>query len=129
MKLLTGKSKDIIIKELYAGFLTYNIIRGYRVKAAKDARISPLNLSFTQCYRRIQNTVISLLYAHSLNHIIKEVRKLFIIMARCKLPVRPRFLVEPRAVRRLPVVYPNLKGARESARQLLLEQRKEEIKS
>jgi len=47
MDLLSGKSVDIVKKELYAGLLAYNLIRGFMARAAKEANTTVLALSFT----------------------------------------------------------------------------------
>ena len=49
MDLLSGKSVDIIKKELHAGLLAYNIIRGFMVQAAEKSNLSVLSLSFSRC--------------------------------------------------------------------------------
>lgn len=128
MGLLTGKSVDIVRKELTAGLLAYNLIRGYMAKAAQRARLSPLTLSFTRCWRRVRDVLLTWHSANSAQRIARIVHRLLDRLAQCKLPRRHRFRIEPRAVRRRPAVYPALKGSRADARQSLLDQLREPIK-
>jgi hypothetical protein len=119
MDLLTAKSVDMVLKELWAGLLAYNIVRGYMTRAAMQANLSPLTLSFTRCWRRVRDTLL----AHRPG-VTQTVHRLLTRLAKFTLPKRPRFRIEPRAVRRRPATYPNLKGSRSEARQHLIEQMK-----
>jgi len=123
MDLLTAKSVAMVRKELYAGMLAYNIIRGYMTRAALQANSSPLTLSFTSCWRRVRDTVLAWRPGAT-----RAVQRLVTRLAKFTLPKRPRFRIEPRAVRRRPAVYPNLKGSRADARLRLIEQLKEPMK-
>ena len=123
MDLLTAKSVAMVRKELYAGMLSYNIIRGYMTRAALQANSSPLTLSFTSCWRRVRNTLLAWRPGAT-----RAVQRLITRLAKFTLPKRPRFRIEPRAVRRRPAVYPNLKGSRAEARQRLIEQLREPMK-
>lgn len=122
MALLSGKSVDMVRKELHASLLAYNLIRGYMALAAQRANLSPLLLSFTRCWRRVWSMLLCLRSTDSAQHVAQVAQRLLDRLARCKLPKRPRFRIEPRAVRRRPAVYPTLKGSRAEARQRLLEQ-------
>lgn len=120
LSLLPGKSVDVVRKELQAGLLAYNLIRGFMVQAAQRANCSPLTLSFTKCWRRVRGVLLGRrLDAKNASTVIERLLKQ---LAKCKLPKRKRFRIEPRAVRGLPRVYPELKGSREEARKRLLEQ-------
>lgn len=120
LNLLPAKSVDVVRKELLAGLLGYNLIRGFMVQAAKRANCSPLTLSFTKCWRRVRNVLLERRFdANNASTVIECLLKQ---LAKCKLPIRKRFRIEPRAVRGLPRVYPKLKGSREEARKRLLEQ-------
>ena len=129
MDLLSGKSVDIIKKELHAGLLAYNIIRGFMVQAAEKSNLSVLSLSFSRCWRRVRDTLFAWGLAVSTQAIEEMVQSLLHRLARLKLPKRERFRIEPRAVRRRPMKHPKLKGSREEARQKLREQLQEPIKS
>jgi len=129
MDLLTSKSVDIVRKELHAGLLAYNIIRGYMVQAARKAGLSPLTLSFSRCWRRVREMLLSLRPTDSAQHIARTLEHLLVRLARCTLPKRPRFRIEPRAVHRRPSPYPKLKRTRAEARQWLLASLQEPAKS
>lgn len=120
MGLLTSKSVDMVRKELFAGMLAYNIIRGFMVKSALQANLPPLELSFTRCWRYIWSTLLTIRPTDSEQYVIQVFQMLLIRLARCKLPKRHYFRMEPRAVHRRPAVYPNLKCSRAEARQHLL---------
>jgi len=120
MKMLTGKSVDIVRKELCAGLLAYNIIRGYMVQAAQKAGLPPLSLSFSRCWRRIRDVLFSLRPTDSVQEVVRRIGQLLARLARCILPKRPDFRIEPRAMRRRPLVYPHLKGSRAEARKELI---------
>lgn len=123
MDLFTAKSVAMVRKELYAGMLAYNIIRGYMTRAALQADSSPLTLSFTSCWRRVRDILLAWRSGAT-----RAVQRLVARLAKLTLPKRPRFRIEPRAVRRRPAVYPNLKGSRADARQRLIEQMKDPMK-
>ena len=122
MGLLAGKSVDVVRKELCAGMLAYNLIRAFMVLAAQKANLSPLALSFTKSWRRIQHALAVLHCTMTTHHIAKVIQNLISRLAKCKLAERLRFRIEPRAVRRRPDAYPFLKGSRAGARQRLREQ-------
>jgi hypothetical protein len=129
MELLTGKTVDIVRKELHAGLLAYNLIRGYMVQAAQRAGLSPLKLSFTRCWRRVRDMLFTLRPTDSAQHITRTLERLWIRLTRCTLPNRPRFRIEPRAVHQRPDVYPKLRGTRAEARQRIIASRQEVAKS
>jgi hypothetical protein len=118
MDLLTGKSVDIVKKELHAGLLAYNLIRGFMVQAAKEAQVSVLVLSFSRCWRRIRD----MLFAWGVSEQPTDVQRFLNRLSRCRLPKRERFRIEPRAIRTRASKYPKLKGCRDEARQKLKEQ-------
>ena len=109
--------------ELAAGLLAYNLVRALMVKAALTANLPPARLSFTRCLRRIlyacQHGFPDWVYAEfpdPTHYLIQQ-------LAACRLPNTPHKVPhEPRAVRRRPQVFPNLKGSRNCARSLLLDQ-------
>lgn len=123
MELLAAKTVDMVRKELYAGLLAYNIIRAFMALAADKAGLSPLALSFSKCWRRISQALLSLRYMDTAAHIAQLLQRLLRQLAACRLAQRPRFRIEPRAVRGRPVVYPTFKGSRAEARQRVIEQR------
>lgn len=129
MNLLAGKSVGVVRRELRGGLLAYNVIRAYMTLAAKAAGVSPSALSFTQCWRRIRDTLAKLRPTDTREYVVKMLRHLLSRLAGCKLAVRLRFRIEPRAVRRRQALYPALKGSRAEARQRLIEQLQSPSKS
>lgn len=121
MNMLAAKSVDMVRKELCAGMLAYNLIRTFMTLAAQRAGLSPLTLSFTKCWRRINDTLAALRPTATRQHITEQIQRLLVRLAKCKLTVRPRFRIEPRAVRKRRDAYPFLKGSRAEARQRVIE--------
>jgi hypothetical protein len=120
MDLLPGKSVDLVRKELHAGLLAYNLIRGFMVQAARQAHLPPLTLSFTRCWRRVREVLVRLRPPDSIQHVDRTIQDLLVRLARCTLPQRPRFRIEPRAVYQRPMAYPRVNGSRAEERQRLL---------
>ncbi len=116
MGLLVGRSVDVIRKQLWAGALAYNLIRAAMLQAACRSGKTVQQLSFTRCWRRVADCILRpashqpAAWAQALVALLKRV-------ARCRLPRRPLGRSEPRAVRRRPMTYPNLKGDRNVVRQ------------
>jgi hypothetical protein len=85
------------------------------------AQVPVARLSFTDCLRRIRDTLqlgvpgwVPQQYARPFDWLIGR-------LAQCRLPTRRRALVaEPRAVRRRPAIFPALKGSRQDARHQML---------
>lgn len=121
MNMLTAKSVDMVRKELYAGMIAYNLIRTFMAVAAQRAGFSPLTLSFTKCWRRIKDTLTALRPGTTRQHFTEQIQLLLDRLAKCKLPKRPQFRIEPRKVRKRRDAYPFLKGSRTQARQQALQ--------
>jgi hypothetical protein len=122
LDLLTGKSVAMVQKELWAGLASYNLVRACMTMAAQRADLTPLSLSFAKCWRRIKRALSALRPTDTTDEVAKRLRRLLSSLAQCRLQKRELFRVEPRAVRRRPVVYPALKGSRAKARQVVLQQ-------
>lgn len=122
MDLLTGKSVAMVLKELWAGLAAYNLVRVCMAMAAQGANLTPLSLSFAKCWRRVQRMLCVLRPTDTSAEVAERVRRLLSSLAECRLQERELFRVEPRAVRRRPAVYPALKGSRDKARQVALQQ-------
>jgi hypothetical protein len=128
MHSLSGKSLDMVRKELYLGLSAYNLIRALITEAAVLAHRSPLRLSFKHCWRRIQETLRSLggpLALACFDRIDRQMSHLLSCLATCLLPKREPFRLEPRMIRIKPSPYPPLKGSRTQARLALLAQLQE----
>jgi hypothetical protein len=126
---LEAKTPEMVRKELYAGLLAYNLIRGAMLQAARQAQLSPLQLSFSQCWRRVLAFLARRRASDSPAVLAERFQRLVGQLARCRLPLRPACRSEPRAVRRRPAVYPNLKGSRVAARRQTLIKLAQETKS
>ncbi|MDZ7403202.1 MAG: transposase, partial [candidate division KSB1 bacterium] len=121
---LRGKSPDSIRKELYSGLLTYNLIRATMAAAAAEAKISPLKLSFTSCWRRLRPELIKLRTTDGPEYIAEVLRRLLARLRKCKLPQRKVQRFEPRAVRTRPRPYPVLVGDRKKVRKKYMQELK-----
>ena len=107
--------------ELDVGLLVYNLICALLAQAAQQARLPAERLSFTDCLRRIRDTLRYGVPAWVVAHYSRPLDWLIERLAHCRLPVRPNKVAhEPRAVRRRPQVFPALKGSRGDARKQLL---------
>lgn len=124
MDSLPGLSVDIVRKELYAGMVAYNLVRGLMSAAAQRAGLKALQLSFTRCWRRVVDLGVRKLFSGTLPTQAWEL--LLTRLSQCLLPKRLPDRVEPRAVWGKPQTYPRLKGSREAARQATREARAKE---
>ena len=116
MRVLTSKSPDMVLKEMFSGLLAYNLLRACMLEAAKESDISPFHLSFTKCWRRVRHVFLKIRATDPPEQIQDAVRDVFSRLRKCKLPQREIQRFEPRKVRYLPKSYPALKGDREEAR-------------
>jgi hypothetical protein len=121
MDLLTGKSVAMIQKELWAGLAAYNLVRVCMTMAAQGANLTPLSLSFAKCWRRTKRVLSTVRPTDAPEEVTERLQRLLSSLAKCRLPKRKQYRVEPRAVRRRPVAYPALKGSRAQARQAALQ--------
>jgi hypothetical protein len=122
METLSGQSVEMVRKELVAGLLAYNLVRGVMAQAAHATGLTPLALSFARCWRRLLDTLRTLSVDASPTRRQATWQRLLERLARCRLPKRKKLRIEPRAVWGRPQPYPRLKGTRAQARQAVLEQ-------
>lgn len=116
MEFFPVRSADLFEKELAAGLLTYNLICVLMTQAALRAQLPPGRLSFQRCTRRILDILTTGIPAH-VQAQGQVADWLLSRLAKCKLPNQPSKVPhEPRKVRRIPQIYPSLKGDRASAR-------------
>ena len=120
LDILTGKSVDMVRKELWAGLLAYNLVRGLMGQAAQRAAVAPGALSFAHCWRRVVDTLRALPPHLTREAVAVTLNRLFKRLGLCRLPKRPQFRIEPRAVWGQPQPYPRIKGSRAEARQAVL---------
>ena len=124
MAMLASKDVDMVRKELWAGMLAYNLVRGLMGVAARRAGLAPLALSFARCWRRVADTARTIQPGMSLTEVEALLEQLLNRLSRCRLPQRPAGRIEPRAVWGRPQTFPKIKGSRAEARQAVLDQMK-----
>jgi len=116
MDFFNVQSAAMFRKELAAGLLTYNLICVLMTKAALRANLSPCQLSFKKCLRRVHDLLSTGVPAW-----VREQQSVadYILdrLARCRLPNQPnKVRHEPRSKRYKPRPYPALYGDRQVAR-------------
>ena len=124
MEALTSKSVDLVRKELWVGLLAYNLVRGLMGVAAQRIGLSPWRLSFARCWRRVVDTLRTLRPGLALIEVEAMLARLFRRLSQCRLPKRPAFRIEPRAVWGRPQPFPKIKGSRAEAHQAALDHMK-----
>ena len=120
---LEVKSARMAIKQWYAGLLAYNLIRGVMLWSAATARVAPLKLSFAQARRLVRETLRA--WQRTTDPSVRQAlwERLLEDVAATRPPRRKKSRPnEPRCKRRVPEVFPVLRGTRAQARQLLQEQ-------
>lgn len=112
---LKARTLDTVRKELLAGCLAYNLIRGLMATAAIRAQLRPLDLSFKRCWRRIVDMANTWPPGATIAQTEARMEQLMTIMGYCTLYKSKQQRVQQRAVRKKPCPYPLLIGERESA--------------
>jgi len=110
MNILSCKTPDMAIKEIWVYLLAYNIIRVMMAQSALLADIRPREISFKHCLQAWL-TYMQLSQSFSENNL----KLLLQIMAQQQVGNRPG-RIEPRAVKRRPKAYPLLTKPRNEAR-------------
>jgi hypothetical protein len=110
MNILSCKTPEMAIKEIWVHLLAYNLIRLMMAQSALFADINPRSISFKHC---MQIWLIYMQQTLILND--KEVNSIFQLMAQQRVGNRPG-RIEPRAVKRRPKAYPLLIKPRDKAR-------------
>jgi len=115
MNVLSCKTPEMAIKEVWVTLLGYNLIRLLMAQSASLADVLPRCLSFKHCLQlwtvwcqRVPTTEID------------RYLLLFELMAQQRVGNRPG-RIEPRAVKRRPKAYPLLRKPRQEARQQVLD--------
>lgn len=121
LHLLRAKSVAMVQKELWAGLAAYNLVRVFMSRAACQAGLPPLALSFTRCWRRVQSSILPGDAMTRSESPASSPPGLLARLAQCRLQRRDDFRVEPRAVRKHWQRYPPLKGSRNEARERTLQ--------
>jgi len=110
MNVLSCKTPQMAIKEIWVYLLAYNMIRLMMAQSALLADIEPRRISFKHC---LQIWLTYLLNSQGLND--ENLHVLFHIMSQQRVGNRPS-RIEPRAVKRRPKAYPLLTKPRDKAR-------------
>lgn len=110
MNVLSCKTPEMAIKEIWVYLLAYNIIRVMMAQSALLADITPRSISFKHC---LQSWLLYLQYSQGLTE--ENLDFLFQLMAQQRVGNRPG-RIEPRAVKRRPKAYPLLVKHRVEAR-------------
>jgi hypothetical protein len=111
---LQARSVEMARKELLAGCLCYNLIRGLMALAAIRAQVRPLDLSFKRCWIRIQLVALTWPQNATMQQTEARCAQLMKIMGHCTLYRSKKQRVQQRAVRKRPCPFPVLVGERTS---------------
>jgi Transposase DDE domain len=112
---LQARSVEMARKELLAGCLCYNLIRGLMALAAIKIQLSPLDLSFKRCWIRIQFMAQTWPQNATAQKTEARCAQLMKIMGHCTLYRSKKQRVQQRAVRKRPCPFPVLVGERTSS--------------
>jgi hypothetical protein len=111
MNVLSCKTPDMAVKEIWVYLLAYNLIRLMMAQSALLADIRPRNISFKHC---LQLWLVWVQRASPMAH--EHLHTLFLLMAQQQVGRRPG-RIEPRAVKRRPKAFPLLTEPRYHARE------------
>lgn len=111
MNILSCKSPEMAVKEIWVYLLAYNLIRLMMAQSALLSDIVPRQISFKHC---LQLWGVYLQSAIVLNE--DQLHRLFMLMSQQKVGNRPG-RIEPRAVKRRPKPFPFLDKPRQEARE------------
>lgn len=110
MDILSCKTPEMTIKEIWIYLLAYNLLRVIMAQCATQHDLLPRQLSFKHCLQ------IWLCAISQLNQLDGEIiEALMLLIAQQRTGCRTR-MIEPRAVKRRPKAYPLLTLCREKAR-------------
>lgn len=111
MNVLSCKTPEMVLKEIWVYLLAYNLIRLRRAQAAFTAHSLPRKISFKHCLQ------LWLLWSHRADTSDDgQLYRLGVLMAQQQVGNRPG-RIEPRALKRRPNAYPLLTVARTHARE------------
>jgi len=111
MNVLSCKTPEMALKEIWTYLLAYNLIRLMMAQSALLADISPRQISFKHC---LQLWLYYMQYSQGLDD--KKLVLLFQMMAQQRVANRPG-RIEPRAVKRRPKAFSLLTRPRDEARE------------
>jgi len=114
MNILSCKTPEMAIKEIWVTLLAYNLIRLMMAQSALLADVLPRTLSFKHCLQLWLN------WRQACQTKEMDYALLFKLMAQQRVGKRPG-RIEPRAVKRRPKAYPLLRKPRSEARQQVID--------
>jgi hypothetical protein len=111
MNVLSCKTPEMVLKEIWVHLLAYNLMRLLMVQAAKSKGVFPREISFKHCLQ------LWLMWSRQTDTSIDDqLETLFLLIAQQCVGLRPG-RIEPRAVKRRPKAYPLLTKPRTIARE------------
>jgi len=116
MGVLRGRSPEVVRKEVWAHLLAYNLVRGLMARAAAEAGVLPVQLSFAGAVQAV-NAFAAVWRGASPGEREEVCGRLRAAVAAHRVGERPN-RTEPRAVKRRPKAYPLLEHPRAEARKL-----------
>lgn len=114
MDVLRCQSPEMVRKEVWAHLLAYNLLRGLMARAATEAGLLPLQVSFKGALQAV-HALASLLWTATVAELAELMRRLRVAIASQRVGDRPN-RVEPRARKRRAKHYPLLNESRKDAR-------------
>jgi hypothetical protein len=114
MDVLRCLSPQMVRKEVWAHLLAYNLLRGLMARAAEEAGLLPLQVSFKGALQ-VVNAFAAVLWTAALAELAEIMRRLREAVSSQRVGDRPN-RCEPRARKRRPKHYPLLNESRQHAR-------------
>ena len=114
MNVLSCKTPEMALKEVWIHLLAYNLIRLMMAQSALLVDITPRSISFKHC---LQLWLIGVQTIDTWND--AQLNGLFVLMSQQRVGNRPG-RIEPRAVKRRPKAYPLLTKPRDQAREKVI---------
>ena len=114
MDILRGQSPEMVRKEVWAHLLAYNLLRGLMARAAEEAGLLPLQVSFKGALQLVQ-AFAAVLWTAEVEELVEIMRRLREAIREHRVGERPN-RCEPRRRKRRPKHYPLLNESRQQAR-------------
>jgi hypothetical protein len=114
MDVLRCKTPEMVRKEVWAHLLAYNLVRRVMARAAQEAKLLPVQLSFKAAVQAV-NAFAGVAWPAGAKDLEEVWRRLRAVLASQRVGARPN-RYEPRARKRRPKEYPLLTVPRDQAR-------------
>lgn len=114
MDILRCQSPEMVRKEVWAHLLAYNLLRGQMARAAEEAGLLPLQVSFKGALQMVQ-AFAAVLWTAEVEELAEIMRRLREAIREHRVGDRPN-RCEPRRRKRRPKHYPPLNEPRQQAR-------------